>query len=214
MEHTQTDPVIPLLQKRSYTCTVPLYDSNDICLLEGVDSGTQAVLSKIKETLQVPRASGSPESLSALLTAVISGDLDAISKAVFQHTDLRSLMEKLFQQEIQTQVSTKCQRSPDSCLFPKDYSALLNCSVGDVVEEFSRIVPFLFQCLLYVVVSNSMLFRVTLNKIQCIVPKLAMVHSILMSLRFHELSRMKKLMSVVMLDANAHEKLTNLQMFD
>lgn len=188
---TQTEPVIPLLQKRSYTCTVPLYDSNDICLPEGVDSGTQAVLSKIKETFQVPQASGSPESLSALLTAVISGDLDAISKAVFQHTDLRSLMEKLFQQEIQTQVSTKCRRSPDSCLFPKDYSALLNFSVGDVVEEFSRTVPFLFQCLLSVVVSNSMLFRVTLNKIQCIVPKLAMVYSILMSLRFHKLSQMK-----------------------
>lgn len=37
----------------------------------------QAVFSKIKETFQVPQASGSPESLSALLTAVISGDLDA-----------------------------------------------------------------------------------------------------------------------------------------
>lgn len=41
------------------------------------DSGNQAVLSKVKETFQVPQASGSPESLSALLTAVISGNLDA-----------------------------------------------------------------------------------------------------------------------------------------
>lgn len=92
----------------------------------------------------------------------------------------------------------------------KDFSALLNFSVGDVVEEFSRTMPFLFQCLLSVVVSNYMLFRITLNKIQCIVPKLAMVYSILMSLRFHELSRMKRLMSVVMLDANAHEKVRSM----
>lgn len=139
---TQTEPVIPLLQKRSYTCTVPLYDSNDISLPEGVDSGTQAVLSKNVSSSTGIRITW--EFVCAFNCSYISGDLDAISKAVFQHTDLRSLMEKLFQQEIQTQVSTKCRRSPISCLFPKDYSALLNFSVGDVVEEFSRTMPFLF----------------------------------------------------------------------
>lgn len=132
--------------------------------------------------------------------------LDAIQMIVviFQHSDVRSLMEKPFQQENLTQVSTKCRRSPYSCLFTKDYSALLNFSVGDVIDEFS--LPFDFQCLLSVVIFNSMQFQVTLKKTQCIVPKLAIVYSILMSLRFHELSRMKRLMSVVMLDANAHGK--------
>lgn len=50
------------------------------CIPEGVDRGTQSVLPKSKETFQVPQALGSPETLSALLTAVISGD--ALSKAV------------------------------------------------------------------------------------------------------------------------------------
>lgn len=118
--------------------------------------------------------------------------------------------ESFFSKKSKHRCPLKCRRSPDSCLFPKDYSALLNFSVGDVVEEFSRTMPFLFQCLLSVVVSNFLLFRITLNKIQCIVPKLAMVYSILMSLRFHELSRMKRLMSVVMLDANAHEKVRSM----
>ncbi|KAK3603893.1 hypothetical protein CHS0354_042903 [Potamilus streckersoni] len=99
--------------------------------------------------------------------------------------------------DIEKSASQKCVRSDKSYLFQKDYPNLKEFDFHKLVAEIATCQPFLLESLLAVSVPISRVGNIKL--IQDLIPCLGLVYSLLMSFRFHELSRLQRvLMNVFM----------------
>jgi hypothetical protein len=111
--------------------------------------------------------------------------------------------------QIEKGASSKCVRSQDSYLFQKKYDQLREFSFDNVFDELAQTLPFLLDCLLALCIPCKSKHLLNSDFIYNLIPKLSMIYSILMQTRFHELSRMQRLMTAVLIDEHVHEKVFN-----
>jgi hypothetical protein len=91
----------------------------------------------------------------------------------------------------------------------KKYDQLREFSFDNVFDELAQTQPFLLDCLLALCIPCKSKHLLNSDFIHNLIPKLSMIYSILMQTRFHELSRMQRLMTAVLIDEHVHEKVFN-----
>lgn len=110
-------------------------------------------------------------------------------------------IKQLILSEIDSKADSLCARKRGcSVLYEKDYKTLATFSFESIFDEFSKNFPFVYQVM--VVIS-----KINKDKKEFI-PKMCMVYSILMSSRWHELSSLKRVMTILIIEGGCSKKVS------
>lgn len=126
--------------------------------------------------------------------------------SIYNIPALKLSLQNKFLFDIENNAASKCVKLKKSYLYPKDYLSLRNFSLDDLFSEFIENQPFLLQCLLVVSVPTSRLGMNSTGHLQRLIPRLSFVYSSLLMARYHEMSRLQKTLSIVLMDEHVHEK--------
>jgi len=146
-----------------------------------------------------------------LLHCVLYTDAATIAETILQINSIKMAVKNSILMDIEKSASQKCVRSDNSYLFQKDYPNLKEFDFHKLVAEIATCQPFLLESLLAVSIPISRVGSIKL--IQDLIPRLGLVYSLLMSFRFHELSRLQRVLTVVLLDECVHEKVIIFSVF-
>jgi hypothetical protein len=146
---------------------------------------------------------------AALLDVILSSDANTIAQTVLQTPSVYKCIKNDLTFQIEKGASSKCVTSQDSYLFQKKYDQLREFSFDNVFDELAQTQPFLLDCLLALCIPCKSKHLLNSDFIHNLIPKFSMIYSILMQTRFHELSRMQRLMAAVLIDEHVHEKVFN-----
>ena len=149
-----------------------------------------------------------------LLNAVIESDTTAIAQCVTKIKPLKLAVENRILFEMENSAASNCIRSKSSYLYPKDYHSLRDFSFNDLYLELIEKQPFLLKCLLAIAIPTTKVIAndITQN-LDDLIPRLSFIYGSLMSVRFKELSRLQRTVSVVLMEENVHEKVCRLLVF-
>ncbi|XP_062587879.1 uncharacterized protein LOC134249562 [Saccostrea cucullata] len=139
------------------------------------------------------------ECINVILNCKTKGDF---IDYLFRDAEFKSEFSRKLSKEIELNASTKCIRNSDSYLFSKNYDDLKQFSFQNVMQEMSQCQPDLLKFLLAVAVPSNRIGK----PVSSLLPKLGLIYSILMSSRFHELSRLQRVVSTVLMEEQVHEK--------
>lgn len=139
---------------------------------------------------------------SELLNCILN---KAVADCILQIPQLKLAIENRLLSEIENSAASKCVRSTSSYLFSKDYHSLRDFSFEELFTEFVEKQSLLLKSLLAVAVPTNKVYSTSQN-LEELTPKLAFIYSCLMSTRFQELLRLKKTLSVALMDEHVHEK--------
>lgn len=159
----------------------------------------------LRSKLEVERIS--TDDRAELLTSALPSDATTIADCIFKIPALKLAVQNRFLFDIEKSAASKCVRSKLSYLFPKDYHSLRDFSFKELFSELMEKQPFLLKCLLAVSVpTTKMEVCSSTEYLEGLIPKLSFIYSSLMAVRFHELSRLQKTLSIVLMDEHVHEK--------
>ena len=128
---------------------------------------------------------------------VVSDVLDAETKSpvkcaklIFESCpNILKEIEKLMLSKIKETADSLCTRKDgNSILFQKDFKSLANLEFDTIFQELSEKFPFVCQILKVMGSKNEIAAKES-------IPKFGFIYSILMSTRWHELSRLKRVIS-------------------
>ena len=134
---------------------------------------------------------------------ILSSDIAA---SVLSVPTVRSAVVQRLTEEISavTGKMKNRKRGKLSTLMRKDFDAMQNCSLVEVVEEFHIKLPELFRLILGAMVRKNL----DSETLRPLIPRLAMVYSILMQSRCPTLSRIQRVMSMSLADQICNQKVS------
>ncbi|KAL3836462.1 hypothetical protein ACJMK2_021894 [Sinanodonta woodiana] len=193
-KETQTDPVLPVIEKHfiDYPPKTIEQQSREEKLIDDV----------LRQRFVAGDISN--QDRAELLHCVLYTDAATIAETMLNIESIKMAVKNSILMDIEKSASQKCIRSDNSYLFQMDYQNLKEFDFHKLVVEIATCQPYLLASLLAVSVPTS---RVgSIKSIQDLIPRLLLVYSLLMSYRFHELSRLQRVLTVVLLDECVHEK--------
>lgn len=157
---------------------------------------------KLKFTKQHPSQAQEESFSSDVLDAETKSPVECAKLIVKSCPNILKEIEKLILTNIKETADSLCTRKEgNSILFQKDFNSLANLEFDTIFQELSEKFPFVCQ-ILEVMGSKS---GITSKES---VPKFGFIYSILMSTRWHELSRLKRVMTILLIEGGCSKKVS------
>ena len=109
-------------------------------------------------------------------------------------------LKQIILNDVEKKANDLCTRGQgSSILFHKDFDALANLNFDSIYEEFSENFPFV--CQIMTVMSSKK--KINTNDLM---PKFSFIYSVMMNSRWHELSCLKRVMTILLVEGECSKK--------